>query len=435
MAASGRPGAGGRANHAASGRERRRTSSLRRAVAAFRTLWAGQALSDAGSELYRLGAIWLAVGIAGADAAWLPIAQSTAMLAFALGAGAVVDGLSARKVMIWADLIRAAVTAVLVAAAFTIGLSLPLLIGAGVVLSGVQAVFDPALQAVVPRLMPDPHRLRALNGLFDVTGRLAVITGSALGAAIAAVAPPIHLLTANSASFLASAGSIAAAGHRLDGEAAAAGPRAGVRQRLARGWRAARATEGARTILAVTAVSYATRALGFALGVPLLLAKGGVAGGLPTLALVMAAQAIGDGGTNLLTVTWRVRNGWGFLFVGYVLRGLGLAGIGAGALYAPPQIAPLAMAAGSFVLGVGGSMAFLQMMPFFQTRMDVADATAVFRLRYAILAAATILGALFGPVAFRLWRPAWVILSCGAILALAGFVGTQRAPRAETPMD
>src|SRR5947207_8190696 len=82
-----------------------------------RTLWAGQALSDAGSELYRLGAIWLAVGIAGADAAWLPVAQSAAMLAFALGAGAVVDGLSARKVMIAADLIRAAVTAAVVAAA------------------------------------------------------------------------------------------------------------------------------------------------------------------------------------------------------------------------------------------------------------------------------------------------------------------------------
>src|SRR5438477_8441621 len=116
----------------------------------IRTLWAGQALSDAGSELYRLGAIWLAVGMAGADAAWLPIAQSGAMLAFALGAGAVVDGLSSRRVMIWADLVRAAVTAAVVAAALTIGLSLPLLIAAGVLLSGIQAVFDPALQAVVP---------------------------------------------------------------------------------------------------------------------------------------------------------------------------------------------------------------------------------------------------------------------------------------------
>src|SRR6185312_2048239 len=226
------------------------------------TLWAGQALSDAGSELYRLGAIWLAVGMAGADAAWLPIAQAGAMLAFALGAGAVVDGLSARKVMIAADLIRAVVSGAVVVASFTMGLSLWVLILAGVVLSGVQAVFDPTLQAVIPRLMPEPHRMRALNGLFDVTGRLAVIAGSAAGAAIAAVAPPIHLLTANSASFLASAGSIAAAGHRFDGATPA--PAATLRQRIARGWRAARATPGARTILAVAGASYATRALGFA---------------------------------------------------------------------------------------------------------------------------------------------------------------------------
>jgi hypothetical protein len=393
-----------------------------------RTLWAGQALSDAGSELYRLGAIWLAVGIAGADAAWLPIAQSAAALAFALGAGAVIDGLSARKLMIWADLTRAAVTAAVVVAAFTVGLSLPLLIAAGVLLAGIQAVFDPALQAVVPRLMPDPHRLRALNGLFDVTGRLAVIAGSALGAAIASVAPTIHLLTANSVSFLASAGSIAAAGHRFDGDSPTAAAPATVLQRLARGWRAARATPGARTILTTAGVSYATRSLGFALGLPLLLAQGSVAGGLPTLALIMATQAVGDGLTNFLTVTWRVRDGWRFLFVGYVLRGLGLAAIGAAALFAPPGVAPLAMAAGGFVLGVGGSMAFLQMMPFFQTRMDVADATAVFRLRYAILSAATMLGALLGPAAFRLWSPAWVIVACGAVLALAGLWGARREP-------
>lgn len=393
-----------------------------------RTLWAGQALSDAGSELYRLGAIWLAVGMAGADAAWLPIAQSAAMLAFALGAGALVDGLSARRVMIWADLIRAAVTAAVVVAAFTIGLSLPLLIAAGVVLAGIQAVFDPALQAVVPRLMPEPHRLRALNGLFDVTGRLAVIAGSALGAAIASVAPTIHLLTANSASFLASAGSIAAAGQRFDVDTPAAATPATVRQRLARGWRAARATAGARTILATAGVSYATRSLGFALGLPLLLAQGSVPGGLPTLALVMATQAVGDGLTNLITVSWRVRDGWRFLFAGYVLRGAGLAAIGVAALVAPPQVAPLAMAAGGFVLGVGGSMAFLQMMPFFQTRMDVADATAVFRLRYAILAAATMLGASLGPVVFRVWSAAWVIVACGVVLALAGLWGARRPP-------
>ena len=392
-----------------------------------RTLWGGQALSDAGSELYRLGAIWLAVRMAGPDAAWLPIAQATAMLAFALGAGAVVDGLSSRKVMIWSDLIRAAVSGAVVVAAFTVGLSLPLLIAAGVVLSGIEAIFDPALQAVVPRLMPDPHRLRALNGLFDVTGRIAAIIGSAVGAAISAVAPTIHLLTLNSVSFLASAGSIAAAGHRFDGAAPEAAAPATILHRLARGWRAARRTPGARALLATAAVSYATRALAITLGLPLLLAQGSVAGGLPGLALVMGATAVGDGLTNLLIVTWRVRDPWRFLFLGFVLRGAGLAAIGAAAVAAPRWIAPFAMAGGGLVLGIGGSVAFLQMIPFFQTRMDVADATAVFRLRYAILAAATMLGALLGPAVFRLWSPAWVIVACGVALVLAGLWGSQQA--------
>jgi hypothetical protein len=315
-----------------------------------------------------------------------------------------------------------------VVAAFTVGLSLPLLIAAGVMLAGIQAIFDPALQAVVPRLMPDPHRLRALNGLFDVTGRLAVIAGSALGAAIAAVAPPIHLLTVNSVSFLASAGSIAAAGQRFDGVTPAVATPTTLLERIARGWREAHATPGARTVLATAGVSYATRAIGFALGLPLLLARGSVAGGLSTLALVMAATAVGDGLTNVMSVSWRVRDAWRLLFLGYILRGAGLAGIGVGALITPHWLAPLAMAGGGFVLGVGGSIAFLQMMPFFQTRMDVAAATAVFRLRYAILAAATMLGALLGPAVFRLWSPAWVIVACGAVLAFAGFWGARRAP-------
>uniref|UniRef100_UPI00286DF75F hypothetical protein n=1 Tax=Phenylobacterium sp. TaxID=1871053 RepID=UPI00286DF75F len=203
---------------------------------------------------------------------------------------------------------------------------------------------------------------------------------------------------------------------------------ASVWERLARGWRAARATPGASTILATAGASYATRALGVALGLPLLLVKGDVAGGLATLALVMAATAVGDGLTNLLTVTWRVRDAWAFLFLGYILRGVGLAGIGVAAMFAPPTLAPLAMAGGGFVLGVGGSIAFLQMMPFFQTRMDIGDATAVFRLRYAILAGATLLGSLLGPLVFRLWSPAPVIIACGAVLTVAAFWGLRRPP-------
>lgn len=60
--------------------------------------------------------------------------------------------------------------------------------------------------------------------------------------------------------------------------------------------------------------------------------------------------------------------------------------------------------------------------------MDVTDATAVFRLRYAILSGATMLGALCAPAAFRLWPVAWVIVACGAALTLAALWGVRRPP-------
>jgi hypothetical protein len=49
-------------------------------------------------------------------ATWLPIAQSATGPAFALGAGALVDGRGARTVMIWADLARAVVSGAVVVA-------------------------------------------------------------------------------------------------------------------------------------------------------------------------------------------------------------------------------------------------------------------------------------------------------------------------------
>jgi subfamily B ATP-binding cassette protein HlyB/CyaB len=48
----------------------------------------------------------------------------------------------------------------------------------------------------------------------------------------------------------------------------------------------------------------------------------------------------------------------------------------------------------------------------------------------AVMAAATMAGALLGPAVFRLWSPAGVIVACGAALALAGVWGARRAPAA-----
>jgi hypothetical protein len=193
-----------------------------------------------------------------------------------------------------------------------------------------------------------------------------------------------------------------------------------VLQRIARGARALSATAGGWTIFQVVAVSYVTRTLAITLALPLMMAKGDVAGGLAGLASVMGAVAVSDGLTNVITTTWTIRNPWKFMFAGYVLRGLGVAGIGAAALFLPGELALPGMVVSAVVYGVGGSVAYLQMLPFFQTRLPPDEVAAVFRLRYAVLASAAMLGALMAPAVLRLVSPALVIVVCGVLLAAAG---------------
>ncbi len=91
-------------------------------------LWGGLTLSAVGSELYGLGAIWLAVGLAGAEGSYLATARFAAVLVMSLGAGAFVDLVSRRVLLIGSDLVRAAFSAVVVVAALAEGLTLPVLI-------------------------------------------------------------------------------------------------------------------------------------------------------------------------------------------------------------------------------------------------------------------------------------------------------------------
>jgi hypothetical protein len=146
--------------------------------------------------------------------------------------------------------------------------------------------------------------------------------------------------------------------------------------------------------------------------------------------MVTGVVAVADGLTNVVTTTWRVRDPWKFLFTGYIQRGLGVAGVGAAVVFLPPSLAPFGMALSAVLVGVGGSVAYLQILPFFQTRLEPDDVAAVFRLRYAVLAASTMAGALMAPAALRLASPALVIVVCGLVLALAGAWAWRRAPAA-----
>src|SRR6478735_11971325 len=126
----------------------------------FRRLWTGDALGQLGAQLTYLALPVFAVKHLEATE-WqmgaLTAAETAAFLVIGLPAGAWVDRMRKRRVLIVSDLVRAVVLAVVVIAAFADQATMPLLIAAGLVLSAASVFFDVAHQSYVPGLVGLEH--------------------------------------------------------------------------------------------------------------------------------------------------------------------------------------------------------------------------------------------------------------------------------------
>ncbi|HQY34250.1 MAG TPA: MFS transporter [Actinotalea sp.] len=149
----------------------------------FRRLWVGDGLGQLGAQLtgfalpvYAVVHLDASAGQMGA----LTAAESAAFLLIGLPAGAWVDRMRKRRTLVVADLVRAAVLAVVVAAALTGHASMPLLYGAGLVLSAATVFFDVAHQSYVPGLV-GLARIVEGNAKLQATASVAQVAGPALG--------------------------------------------------------------------------------------------------------------------------------------------------------------------------------------------------------------------------------------------------------------
>ncbi|RZU49258.1 putative MFS family arabinose efflux permease [Krasilnikovia cinnamomea] len=127
-------------------------------------------------------------------------------LVFGLPAGALVDRWHRRRVMITADLFRAAVLAVLVGLLLSGILTLPMLVAAVLLVGVAQCFFDSAAQAVIPTIVGrDKNALAKVNGRYwalDTAGR--ALVGPPLGSVTFALGRALPF-AADSLSFVASA--------------------------------------------------------------------------------------------------------------------------------------------------------------------------------------------------------------------------------------
>lgn len=177
----------------------------------FMKLWIGQTISKFGSHFTYYGLPLTALLIFGATPAQMGLLtaiSSLPALLFGLVAGAWVDRLRRRPVMVAVDVGRMLLLLTVPLTALTGQLSLALLIGVAALTSTLGLVFDVAYQAFLPVLVSREHVLEG-NSKLSTSESLAEISGPALvGALIQLITAPLAI-TFDALSFLVSAVSLA----------------------------------------------------------------------------------------------------------------------------------------------------------------------------------------------------------------------------------
>lgn len=275
----------------------------------FRRLWTGDALGQLGAQLTGLALPVLAVQQLEATE-WqmgaLGAAETAAFLVIGLPAGAWIDRMRKRRVLVGADLVRAVVLAAVVALALTGHGSMGLLYGAALVVGCASVFFDVAHQSYVPALVGLDHVVEG-NSKLQATQSVAMVVAPALGGALLRVVSAPLLVVVNVVTYLVSAVAVGRIRHVED--LPAPGDHPPLRAAIAEGLRFVVRQPLLRRIVACTGlgnlfhaagealvVLYALRHLGIdAAGLGLVFSAGAVGGLLGALLADRLSRWIGEG--------------------------------------------------------------------------------------------------------------------------------------------
>ncbi|MDW4574089.1 MFS transporter [Microbacterium sp. M3] len=163
----------------------------------FLTLWSSQALSQFGAQITELAIPVLAVLMLDAtewEVGVLGAAQVAAFLVVGLPAGAWIDRMRKRHVMIVADAVRAVALGMLPLLALFGVLEIWHMIAVALVMGIATVFFDVSNQSIVPSLVR-PNQIAEANGKLQSTEQLAGLVGPAVGGWLVGVlAAPLAII-------------------------------------------------------------------------------------------------------------------------------------------------------------------------------------------------------------------------------------------------
>jgi MFS family permease len=174
----------------------------------FRRLWLGQVVSEIGDWFNNIAVLALTIQLAGPGregqaVALYAISRHLPLFLFGPLAGVVVDRVDRRRVMIAADISRAALALGFLLANMTGRLSL--IYAAGASLFAVSAFFNAAKRATIPNIVRGMDELVSANSLSASTTAATIALGSALGGLLSTFVGRNPVFILNSATFLISA--------------------------------------------------------------------------------------------------------------------------------------------------------------------------------------------------------------------------------------
>ncbi len=178
-----------------------------RRLASFHRLWLANGISLLGDQVSLIALPLVAVVTLQASPAEVGLLTAVAgmpLLLFGLPTGAWVDRTRRRRLLIASDLTRAATLAVIPIAFATGTISLELLLGVTFVVASMSVVFNVAISAVLPSLVP-AERLVAANARLTQTRAVMQIAGPGLGGLVVQVVTAPFALLVDAVSYVGSA--------------------------------------------------------------------------------------------------------------------------------------------------------------------------------------------------------------------------------------
>jgi MFS transporter, DHA3 family, macrolide efflux protein len=395
-------------------------------VKAIAVLWSGLALSAIGDELHRVALVWLLVELIGQDAGYVSALQFAAVLAVSLFSGIFADRWDQRRTMIGADLARSALAFAPVAALLIAPLNLYTLIPAAVLVSSLRGLFDPLLQASLPRLVKDHTLLPPTNALLDATKRIARLVGPLLGGILGHFMAPLQFFTVDALTFLASAIAIWSLRDSLP-KAEPSRKDLPVDLDLGRAWRSVTQRPAVAVVLLRGFIVNGLWYLAIGLALVILIDQRNLSAsglsGFTGLAMIMASYGAGNVIANLVVSNLHPYRPFAWIFAGNALVGLGLLLMGICSLFAPTSLLIPGLMLLAAITALGGPISDIPKNTLWQTAFAPDEVAPVYRLVMAFDYGGMLIAMLVAPTLLNFFPSALVILGSGTGILVSAASG------------